>query len=278
MNKNRLSYEQFKSHLSNLSPDGNFTFGKNWLDYVNTRLSIGVVESHLSSLVGLYRSIGFSVSGKSIIDIGCGSGLSSLCFALQEASKIISIDIDDDSVSAANELRLRTPPKNKKEWTVHKSSVFDLRSDAEKFDIVYSWGVLHHTGNVWEAIRKCRDLVAPDGLLHLALYRSGDRYSEHLRQKIRFADMDREEKCTLLYQYLDSIFMSKGASVFDSDERGTNRFHDALDWFGGFPYEVVDPDVLCAYLANSGFKKLFFRDASQGGCFTYIGRLDTTCD
>ena len=38
------------------------------------------------------------------------------------------------------------------------------------FDIVYSWGVLHHTGDVWHAIENAASRVKPGGIFYIALY------------------------------------------------------------------------------------------------------------
>jgi 2-polyprenyl-6-hydroxyphenyl methylase/3-demethylubiquinone-9 3-methyltransferase len=267
-----MTFDDFKNHLSNLPSDGNFTFGKNWLDYVRTRVTPEIVQSHVQDLIKLYKSVGLDVTGKSVIDVGCGSGLSSLSFALMHSARLLSIDIDQGSVDATRLCKSMLPTDHKFDWSIQQKSVFDLNHNNGVFDLVYSWGVLHHTGDVWGAVKRCQSILAPGGYLHLALYRSGDRYTEHVRQKTGFLAMSRDEKVRVLYDYLNLLFMSKGASVFDFDERGMNRFHDALDWFGGFPYEVVDPEVLGQYLQSCSIRQIYLREASQGGCFVYIGR------
>ncbi len=267
-----MTFEEFKNRLTNLSSDGSFTFGRNWLDYVRSRVTADVVQSHVHDLSKIYKSIGLDIAGKSVIDVGCGSGLSSLSFALMNPKKLLSIDIDHDSVGATAICRSMLPTHHKSDWNIEQKSVFELNHDDGVFDLVYSWGVLHHTGDVWSAVKRCQSILAPGGYLHLALYRSGDRYTEHIRQKTSFMVMSRDEKVRVLYDYLNALFISKGASVFDFDERGMNRFHDALDWFGGFPYEVVDPEVLGQYLQSCSIRQLYFREANQGGCFVYIGR------
>lgn len=64
-----------------------------------------------------------------------------------------SFDYDPHSVNCANELKRRYLPGND-DWTVETGSALDetyVRSPGQ-FDVVYSWGVLHHTGNMWQAL------------------------------------------------------------------------------------------------------------------------------
>ena len=94
------------------------------------------------------------LDNKTFLDIGCGSGIHSLAAFLSGAKLIVSFDYDPQSVAATRILHRKAgEPKN---WKIMQGSVLDeefLRTLGH-FDFVYSWGVLHHTGQMWQAIKK----------------------------------------------------------------------------------------------------------------------------
>ncbi|MCA3275110.1 MAG: class I SAM-dependent methyltransferase [Methylobacterium sp.] len=103
-----------------------------------------------------------------MLDIGCGSGLHSLAALRLGAARVHAIDLDRLSVETTRDLLGRYAAGEA--WTVEELSVFDM-AGLPQYDIVYSWGVLHHTGAMRRAIGEAAARVAPGGLLCLALYR-----------------------------------------------------------------------------------------------------------
>jgi len=271
-----ITLEEFKTHLSNLGnegsgvvvrDDGDFSFGFNWLDFVKTRMGEDIISMHVNNLNELYGQIGVSLQGKSLFDIGCGSGLSSLSFARLGCNKITSMDIDPYSVQATEFTKKNFWKGNGLDWNVYQHSILDetMLVPDNSHDIVYSWGVLHHTGDMWNAIRNSVRAVKPGGLFHVALYRSGSKFPKSLDEKHRFKYANKEEKIQMLYD-------RAGQKIFSVKKgRGMNKFHDALDWLGGLPYDVADPEVLFSWLKDKyGFKVLYFQDRNGGGNFTGI--------
>jgi 2-polyprenyl-6-hydroxyphenyl methylase/3-demethylubiquinone-9 3-methyltransferase len=112
--------------------------------------------------------------GKSFLDIGSGSGLFSLA-ARRLGAKVHSFDYDPQSVSCTKELKQRYFP-NDSDWTIGQGSVLDVDyiKSLGKFDIVYSWGVLHHTGALWQALDNASLPVVDRGtLIYCYLQRCG---------------------------------------------------------------------------------------------------------
>ena len=138
-----------------------FAFGKNWESYATLIGESEIAEAE-KALLRLFPDV--QLQGRSFLDIGCGSGLHALAASRLGARPITAIDIDPDSVATARAVLARY----KVDCAVSQQSVFDMTGH---FDVVYSWGVLHHTGDMWRAIEKAASLVAPGGLLAIALYR-----------------------------------------------------------------------------------------------------------
>jgi 2-polyprenyl-6-hydroxyphenyl methylase/3-demethylubiquinone-9 3-methyltransferase len=109
------------------------------------------------------------IAGASLLDIGCGSGLHALAALRLGASKVLAVDVDPDSVATATSVLAHRAAEQA--WTVRQQSILRTEPDMGLFDIVYSWGVLHHTGDLARALRNVTALVAPGGLFVCALYR-----------------------------------------------------------------------------------------------------------
>ena len=263
-----MNWTEFESALVNLKEDGNFSFGFNWVDYAKNRVDETIINQHLRDLQEIYGSI---EKRGSLLDLGSGSGLSSLCFLKLRFSSVLSVDLDPFSIEAGQLLMSRFGESYKNRWSTAQANILDpmfVSQNAHKFDVVYSWGVLHHTGNMWEAIRNAASLVADKGIFHVTLYRSGGLYTQHLRMKFGFLMSDKEGKKRILFDYLNLIEKTVNHSVFiPKDHRGMNHFNDALDWLGGVPYEVADPEVLQAFLYSLGFQRIHFRENVEGGPF-----------
>lgn len=133
-----------------------FEFGENWRDYAET-IDARRVEGAIEGLRRLFPS---GLFGKTFLDVGCGSGLHSLAALRLGSAFVLATDIDENSVSTTRGVLLGHFPEAR--WTPRQISVFDMTpEEIGTFDVVYSWGVLHHTGDMWLAIEKAARLVRP---------------------------------------------------------------------------------------------------------------------
>jgi 2-polyprenyl-6-hydroxyphenyl methylase/3-demethylubiquinone-9 3-methyltransferase len=258
-----MNIEELKSKVPNLKDNGIFSFGFNWESYVDMIMNEDIIERHKKDLDSIYKSFNLDIRGLDVIDIGSGSGLSSVCFERLGAKSITSLDIDKHSYNAT----LLTKNKfgnGSSKWDVINKSVLD--GIENKYDLVYSWGVLHHTGNMFQAINIASNAVRDGGYFHVALYIDGPTYLTHLKTKQKFASLDRDEKIDYLLNYLGG----SGNDWFIPDNRGMMKFHDALDWLGGLPYEVCNPNDLFNMLNK--FEVSYFRNSSEGGNFVAVLR------
>jgi 2-polyprenyl-3-methyl-5-hydroxy-6-metoxy-1,4-benzoquinol methylase len=233
-----------------------FAFGRNWASYANI-VGEEQIAKAVESLARLIKPE--EITGKSFLDIGCGSGLSMLAALRLGAKLVTGIDIDPDSAATAKKL---LGQQAQGIWAVEQKSVFDLDPAKEgQFDIVHSWGVLHHTGNLDRAIENAARLVAPGGLFVLALYSKTPMCGFWTKEKKLYTNTSPFIQAFMrgVYKiaYMAGLLATRRnpASYIKNytTHRGMDWSHDVHDWLGGYPYESVTPDEVQNILSKVGF-------------------------
>lgn len=226
------------------------------------------------------------LAGKSFLDIGSGSGLFSLA-ARRLGAHVRSFDFDPESVACTRELKRRYFADDH-HWQIEDGSVLDnaYLSGLGSFDIVYSWGVLHHTGNMWEAMENVHKLVAPEGRLFLALYNDQGGASRRwlLVKKVynRLPAFAKAPFAFLIYLPLEFrsflIHLIRGVPMayFNyirnyRSSRGMSWWHDKIDWIGGLPFEVSTPEQVFDFYRDKGYRLTRLTTcAGSLGCNQYV--------
>ena len=254
-----------------------FRFGRNWRRFLRTvdDRSIREAERRLTDFLGVS-----SLSGQTFLDVGSGSGLHSLA-ARSLGAEVVSFDYDPESVEAARQLRSRFDLGSDK-WLIEIGSVLDTEylKSLGKFDVVYAWGVLHHTGAMWEALERVQMPVKEGGKLYIAVYNdSGAESRWWLKRKKRYCELPfflrpayflwiyvpMELKYNNVLRSLcrgriDQVLRKIGKYAKEWNEykknRGMSRFHDMIDWLGGYPYEFAEAEDLVCFYEAAGFKLL----------------------
>ena len=265
------------------SDDRRFGFGDNWLDFARDLGTNQIVEAEKSVRNLLRRD---SLAGSSFVDVGSGSGLFSLA-ARRLGARVLSFDYDEDSVLCTRRLRDLHFPGDR-DWTVERGSVLDrsyLRT-LGTFDIVYSWGVLHHTGAMRDALAAAAALTAPGGLFAVALYRRTLLCGLWRLEKRWYAGASPEmqKRSRAVYVALLRLRFRLTGGDFQSfvenyrSQRGMNFAHNVHDWMGGYPYESISRPEVEALMQRLGLTHVcsITRPTSIGffgsGCDEYLYR------
>lgn len=258
---------------SEVQADVRFAFGRNWRAFVELvdEERIGAAVDSLTGPLGTA-----DLSGRTFLDVGCGSGLFSLA-AHRLGARVRSFDVDPDCVAAAAGLRDRFAAGA--DWTVERGSILDARfvRSLDRGDVVYSWGVLHHTGDLWRALDAAAGLVAPGGLLFASVYNDQGLESRlwwHVKRRYnRSGPLLRRAlllgSAAYLHRHAPLRGLTRSARV--SRERGMSAGHDLVDWVGGFPFEVARPEEVFRHVRRHGWELRHLRTCAGGiGCNEYV--------
>ena len=238
-----------------------FGFGKNWTKFINHYFSEERVESSINRFTD-FTAID-NLSFLNFIDVGCGSGLHSLAALRLGAQRVTSFDIDPKAVAISKKLKVMEG--NPFNWEINQGSILDSKfvSSLGNYDFVYSWGVLHHTGEVWKAIQNTCSLVKTDGYLYLALYSLNVQMNPEywLRTKQKYVNSSKFMKVVMEQKYLlEHVHGSSLRNFFKGKfrpevgrMRGMELMTDVRDWLGGWPMEFVLDEEVEKAVSKLGF-------------------------
>lgn len=268
--------------------EARFEFGKNWQSFLQT-VDDQRIDQATKSLRDMLQVS--DLTGKRFLDIGCGSGLFSLA-AHRLGATVTSLDYDDQSVACTRELRQRFACSDDR-WNVIQASVLNKVAMRElgQFDVVYSWGVLHHTGQMDTAIEAACDRVLSGGLMFIAIYNdqggASRRWLAIKKTYNRLPRLLRPVWVAMVAGVYECKFAVARAARFRNPlpladwaakkkDRGMSVWHDWVDWIGGLPFEVATPEHVIVPLSRKGFLIENLKTVGNGwGCNEFVFRRRT---
>ena len=283
MVENRVKNEVAATHKDEVQRGERFEFGENWREFLKTLDDerIAIAESSLKEMLGKE-----SLEGLSFLDIGSGSGLFSLA-ARRLGARVHSFDYDPESVACTEELRQRYFPEDD-DWVVERASVLDRDyvHSLGTFDIVYSWGVLHQTGEMWQALEIVGTRVKEAGQLFISIYNDQGGASQRWRMIKRLYNRSPEFVRTLIVLAVGAYWETRSFLIrlvrlqnplpFSDWEkkkqtRGMSVWYDLVDWVGGYPHEVAKPEQIFDFFSERGFTLVqLATDGGGHGCNEYV--------
>ena len=242
-----------------------FDFGSNWRAFSRHALTAERVQQAKGDFSDLLGEI--QLQNRSFVDIGFGQGLS-LLTATAMGARSVGCDINPVCAAVLKENQSRAFPELDTRAIpvvvgsiLEESVVAALREQATTeqsgtYDIVHSWGVLHHTGDMETAIRNAASLVGPDGNFIIAIYNrhwSSGPWTVIKRAYVRSPKGSQRLIIGLLWP---AIFIAKWLVTGRSplrQTRGMDFYYNVVDWVGGYPYEYGSIEEIKRRVEALGF-------------------------
>jgi len=268
------------SAVQEIKQGDRFAFGENWRRFLANLNDTRIAEAEKSLRDMLEVD---SLSGKTFLDVGSGSGLFSLA-ARRLGATVRSLDVDPASVACTMELRRRYFPDDAR-WVVEHGSALDepYLASLGEYDVVYSWGVLHHTGNLWKALDLVQRRTKPGGKLFIALYNDQGRRSRYWKSiKKTYCSLPRILRPMVTIPVAVRLWglttvkdLLRGRPLATQREyfrkRGMSAWRDVVDWVGGYPFEVSKPHEVFDFLRQRGFTLARLTTVGGGlGCNQFV--------
>lgn len=259
-----------------------FSFGENWRKFLDR-----IDEQRLSDAEQSINEsfCGNALKGRSFIDAGCGSGVFSFAAHRLGVRSLLSVDVDPNSVACAKILRERVGKPES--WSIQQGSLLDPKfvDGLGRGDMVYSWGVLHHTGQMWRAIENAMMLVNPGGLLCIALYRPPGRPKLNMWLKRVYNRSPRWVRLFMATSYyvaqitFGSVHRRTWPWRYVQDygrrSRGMSLWRDVEDWLGGLPCEFTEAPAVEKFVSAHGFRVENVLVRGPGGNNEYLLRRES---
>jgi len=260
-----------------------FEFGKNWRKFLKVLNEdrIGEAEKSLKEMLEME-----DFQNKRFLDIGSGSGLFSLA-ARRLGATVHSFDYDPLSAACTQELKRRYFPDDAS-WIIEQGNILDVTylDTLGTYDIVYSWGVLHHTGNMWKALGNVIHLVDEKGILFISIYNDQGPFSQLWKYVKKFYNHSSSPMKILIILWFGAFFETRSATMRilrwknplpfkywkeKKKSRGMSVWYDLVDWVGGYPFEVAKPEEIFDFYREKGFLMTKLKTCRGGlGCNEFV--------
>jgi ubiquinone/menaquinone biosynthesis C-methylase UbiE len=213
---------------------------KEYFDEVETRKYY--VEPHIPGFAQFGRW-----KGKRVLEVGCGIGTDTINFA-RAGARVTAVDLSTESLAVAKQRAEVFGFKNL--ITFHQADAERLSEivPVERYDLVYSFGVIHHTPNPPRAATEIRKFMGVDSELRLMVYARNSW--KNIMIEAGFDQPEAQSGCPVAFTYTDDevrqdllngyqILSIKQDHIFPFViEKYVKYEYEVVPWFAAMPREM----------------------------------------
>ena len=225
---------------------------KEYFDEVEKRKYF--VEPHIPSFAQFERW-----KGKKVLEVGCGIGTDTINFA-RAGARVTAVDLSDESLNLA---KRRAKVFNlEQNISFYHANVEELSSHVpvEPYDLIYSFGVIHHTPNPSGAIAQITRYMTPSSELKIMLYAKNSW--KNIMIEAGFDQPEAQSGCPVAFTYTpDEVrVLLSGLNVLEI--RQSHIFPFVVEKYINYEYEIVPwfsvmpKDMFAALERNLGWHLL----------------------
>lgn len=213
---------------------------KEYFDEVETRKYY--VEPHIPGFAQFARW-----KGKRVLEVGCGIGTDTINFA-RAGAQVTAVDLSTESLAVA---RQRAEVFGFKDQVRFYQADAERLSDTvpvERYDLVYSFGVIHHTPQPARAAAQIRKFLGPDSELRLMVYAKNSW--KHIMIEAGFDQPEAQSGCPVAFTYTHEEVreeLLQGYEVLSIEQEHIFPFviekyiqyeYEIVPWFAAMPREM----------------------------------------
>ena len=185
--------------------------------------------------------------GKKVMDAGCGLGRWTYGFGELEVGCCVSFDVSDAGVARTGEVASGIGDHFK----VYKKNILEQPDFPDDFDLVWCYGVLHHTGNTYKGFQNLVKCVKPGGYLFLMLYAEPEQdnidqylyYHEMFDMRCKTRNLPFKEKVKMLEEKYGKKYVHGYFDAISPEINDLYRWDEIVSWFIDAGFEDIKRTV-----------------------------------
>jgi ubiquinone/menaquinone biosynthesis C-methylase UbiE len=190
-----------------------------------------LVEPHISQFAEFSKW-----KGKRVLEVGCGLGTDTINFA-RAGAEVTAVDLSEESLALAIKRAHLFGLQDQISFYLANAEELTKHIPAEKYDLVYSFGVLHHTPHPLRAISEIKQFMNDSSELRVMLYAKNSWKNAMIK-----AGLDQPEAqsgCPVAFTYSEDDVRSLLSGFKIIDIRQDHIFPFVIDKYIKHEYEIV---------------------------------------